>query len=61
MLVGEDVVILKVGYRDDLAGGRGEAILYDFYDCLYTVALERSHGGHRVQVPPEVIKKAAPR
>ena len=54
-LVGADVIFLKSGSYEELAGVRGEAILYDFYECMYTVAL-----GHRrrVQVPPEAIKKA---
>ena len=54
-LVGANVVFLKSGSYEELAGVRGEAILYDYYECMYTVSL-----GHRrrVQVPPEAIKKA---
>lgn len=52
--VGDEVVLLSVDGREDLAGASGEAILYDFYEQLYTVVLD--YNRRRVQVPPAAIK-----
>ena len=60
-LVGEDVVFVTAGghWWDELAGMRGECVLYDFYDELYTVLLIRNGRIRRVQVAPEGLQKAA--
>ena len=58
--VGDDVVLTKAAGLDELTGARGEAILYDFYEELYTVMLE-GYGRRllRVQVAPDALKRAA--
>jgi hypothetical protein len=59
-LVGEDVVLLNVECGlQELAGMRAEAILYDFYEQLYTCVLDLN--GRRVQVPPNAIRKVGVR
>ena len=55
MLVGEDVTIRGLDGREDLEGVPAEAILYDFYEKLYTVFLSRN--GRRLQVAAENLKK----
>ena len=54
--VGEEIKLQNVTGREDLEGLRGEAILYDFYECMYTVILE--HNGRRLQVAPQAVRKA---
>ena len=61
-LVGEDVLIRKLDEREDLEGARGEAVLYDFYECVYHVLLfDGRRRPTRILLPPENLKKASGR
>ena len=55
MKVGEDVTLRGVEGWEELEGQRAEAILYDYYEKLYTVVLHAN--GQRVEVSAACLRK----
>ena len=58
-LVGEEVIIHQLDDSEARESVRGEAILYDFHEAVYTV-LENGGQGRRLHVPPTGLEKASP-